>query len=290
MVIKVKAHVMTMTSSPNLRVKTIDVRPGLAVLRYTSADAVGAPPVLRVTSPAGEARVELIGEPAAAESELTHVGQCMVLKASQESRLAIQILPRAGHSSNITLALEYLTTSREAEDRLLPDPEAPGLSILGHISRLGDRRVRDGQWLAGPERPLPIEGLQIERPSERDGVMIWYGASDASPSRTIQMVEAGIFVGSRGRARPLRGLMLELRGPNANKFQIDAETLFLGAPLRKVSGSSLKLSGPTGNEPLTGLKISLSRDTDSARRKVITQPDSMSESHRESASRVLVFR
>ena len=51
--------------------------------------------------------------------------------------------------------------------------------------------------------------------------------------------------------------MVELSGPGARSYQLTAEGLFLGAPPRRMSGSTVTLAGPTGREPLVGLRLAI---------------------------------
>ena len=60
----------------------------------------------------------------------------------------------------------------------------------------------------------------------------------------------------------LTTLMLELSGPDALLYQFSVEALFLGAPVMHVSGERVVLSGPTGREPLVGLRVSLHEASD----------------------------
>ena len=66
---------------------------------------------------------------------------------------------------------------------------------------------------------------------------------------THQVEETGI------NALPIVGLMLEVYGPGAGDFELDVEAIFLGAPIMRMRGQCVVLSGPTSREPLVGLKI-----------------------------------
>jgi hypothetical protein len=50
---------------------------------------------------------------------------------------------------------------------------------------------------------------------------------------------------------------LEASGPGADRYTVLAETIFLGAPALRVTGNRIVVSGPSGREPLVGLKLSL---------------------------------
>ena len=64
---------------------------------------------------------------------------------------------------------------------------------------------------------------------------------------------------------PLTNVMLELSGPDASVYQFSVEALFLGAPVMHVSGERVVLSGPTGREPLVGLRVALEEASESER-------------------------
>jgi hypothetical protein len=71
------------------------------------------------------------------------------------------------------------------------------------------------------------------------------------------LVPTGTFAGTRGRALPLVGAILELTGPQAAKHQLEVDALFLGSPQVRMTGQRVVLSGPTGREPLVGVRIQL---------------------------------
>jgi hypothetical protein len=54
---------------------------------------------------------------------------------------------------------------------------------------------------------------------------------------------------------PLTGLILELSGKLSDAYQIAADAIFLSSPTMRVIGKRVVLSGPTGREPLVGLRI-----------------------------------
>ena len=63
------------------------------------------------------------------------------------------------------------------------------------------------------------------------------------------------FAGTKGRAAPIVGLTIVLRGEIASSYRIKADCLFLGGQMISESGQKLILSGPTGREPLVGLRL-----------------------------------
>jgi hypothetical protein len=117
-----------------------------------------------------------------------------------------------------------------------------------------------------------------------------------------RLVAVGSFAGTRGRAMPLTGIVLELSGPDASHYQLEVEALFLGSPIKRAVGQRVLLSGPTGREPLVGLRLALAvlndvpqqnPQTERERRaeppSKVEEPGTASEQVRKSG-RVRVFR
>ena len=132
------------------------------------------------------------------------------------------------------------------------------IRVLGHVAGIGDVYGNANEWLAGPTAPSRIEGISIEWPTKPEGVDIRYSVKTAQPLNISgRIVDLGAFAGTRGRAMPLTNVMLELSGPDASAYQFSVEALFLGAPVMHASGERVVLSGPTGREPLVGLRVAL---------------------------------
>ena len=132
------------------------------------------------------------------------------------------------------------------------------IRVLGHIAGVGDVRVNANEWLAGPAAPSRIEGVTIECPEKPSSLGIGYSVRTAQPhSISGRVMDLGSFAGTRGRAMPLTALMFELSGPDASRYQFVVEALFLGSPITRVTGPRVVLSGPSGREPLVGLRVAL---------------------------------
>jgi hypothetical protein len=69
------------------------------------------------------------------------------------------------------------------------------------------------------------------------------------------MVSLGTYAGTRGRALPITGVVLEIGG--TERFVFVAEATFLNAPTLRAVGKRVMLSGPTNREPLVGIRISV---------------------------------
>ena len=114
------------------------------------------------------------------------------------------------------------------------------------------------RWLAGPASPSRIEGIRIDWPDQPADVVCRYAVKFAKPrGATSPMTDAGEYAGSRKRALALVGVVLELSGPGAARYRFQTEALFLGSPVMKASGQRVVLGGPTGGEPLVGLRLAV---------------------------------
>jgi hypothetical protein len=121
---------------------------------------------------------------------------------------------------------------------------------------MGDVVVGPDTWIAGPTAPSRIEGISLEWPDMPSGLGIQYAVqlANAGPG-TGKMVPIGTFAGTRGRALPLTGVVFEMSGREDLEFV--AEAVFLNAPTLRAVGKRVVLGGPSGREPLVGLRITL---------------------------------
>jgi len=63
--------------------------------------------------------------------------------------------------------------------------------------------------------------------------------------------------GALRQALPLLGVVFELAGAASADCQLFVEGAFLGAPTMRATGKRVALSGPTGREPLIGLRFNV---------------------------------
>ncbi|BBF92697.1 hypothetical protein [Blastochloris tepida] len=274
--------------------KTVDVPRGLFVLRYEQADVERLQPTVRVSSK--DATTEIIFHPDVTDATLHAPGAAAVIHASAPTTLIIEVVPAVENGSEAaSLKLDPLSIGREAPAQ--PAPRAPaktarrgspapvaaepvaqppvaakpvtakpvaaqsgtgGLKILGHVAGIGDVVVDADRWIAGPASPSRIEGISIDWPDRPADVVCRYAVKFAKPrGATSAMTDAGEYAGSRKRALALVGVVLELSGPGAARYKFQTEALFLGSPVMKASGQRVVLGGPTGGEPLVGLRLAI---------------------------------
>ena len=124
------------------------------------------------------------------------------------------------------------------------------------MAGIGDVFAGAQEWLAGPSAPSRIEGIAIEWPDKPRDLTLRYAVTTAKPQAASgRMMDLGTYAGTRGRALPVVGVLLELTGPGASRHEISAEAIFLGSPQVRATGRRAVLAGPTGREPLVGFRL-----------------------------------
>ncbi|WP_131114089.1 hypothetical protein [Lichenihabitans psoromatis] len=296
------------------RTSSIAVSRGLFALRYTeSAAGAGGPIAFVRQGPGSEATIRLIPYPGDAPGRLEGAGSCMVVVAEQPGNLQITVRRRdRSNSLNATFQLQGLDERKSTRMESTPvvsdmtghgsDPivsGAPGLRMFAHVARQGDVEARDGQWIAGPNAPAPIEGIEIRLETQEFDIetQVLVGG------RWSRWIGSRSYVGTKGRAIPLTGLRFRLVGDAGANAAIEAECLFLGSAIQSRSGQQIELVGSSGADPLVGIKIGLrlasSRAAGSIAQPMVAQPmptpsqswpQAAAPSPAQKAARVRVFR
>jgi hypothetical protein len=282
---------MDMESAKQRRI--VDLDRGLFLVRYASADDEVRPPAVRVSSePASDKNVSFVLHPDQKEAVLWHPGSCLVVRTVSKSKLSIEVGPaQEGASVAATVKMEKLTQGEAPSEAQTGDTtsafDLSDLRLLGHVASIGDVIVHGNEWLAGPSAPSRIEGISIQWPGKPDDVEICYSVDTARPQTVSgRMIPLGSFAGTRGKAMPVVGLTFELSGAEAAHLQFNVEAIFLGAPATHITGRRIVLSGPTGREPLVGLRLRLEWVAATTR----SQPTTASTRAGRTPSGVRVFR
>ncbi len=242
--------------------KSVPISRGLFLVRYEAAQDVFNPPRARVTpEPGSERFLIILSDPNSLDSVLGEPGTCLVVRASEPARLRVEVIPsRENGSVAATIKVEPLgQTTTAAAPQLPPRPlDLHNFAVRGHVAGIGDLSVRAEEWIAGPTAPSRIEGFAINWPSKPADLEIAYAARIGGPNPTTTALGGmGTFAGTKGRALPLVGAVFELSGPAATNYQFIVEGIFLGSPRNFQSGTRVVLAGPTGREPLVGLRVGL---------------------------------
>jgi hypothetical protein len=274
--------------------KVVDLERGLFCIQYQGADDEISPPKIIVSpAPGDERKVELILHPDADQAVLWQPGSSLIIRTSSLAKIEVQVIPlRPNGSRAASVKFENLTQGAPPQlhrGRKDQDLEAGGLRLLGHVAGIGDVVVGPNEWIAGPATPSRIEGIELEWPDKPDDLDLRYAVKSATQTGTPKMVNLETFAGTRGRALPITGIVLEMLGDGASDFQFAAEALFLSAPTLRAVGQRVVLSGPTGREPLVGLRVTI-QSTEIFEDPAPPAPASTLRQTPSSTGRVRVFR
>jgi hypothetical protein len=244
--------------------KAVDITRGLFVIRYGAAEDEFHPPKVTVGLATGVQDVEFVLHPDAQEPVLWKPGTSLVVRAATPTKLQIEVTPsREGGSMAANVKVEQLTQGVPAD--LFAGAAAAatglnlnGLKVLGHVAGIGDVMVGANQWIAGPSAPSRIEGIAVNWPNKPHDLDLRYAVRIArAQAAQSRMMEIGTYAGTRGQAVALTGVIIELSGTGSGNHQICADAAFLGSPTMRVMGKRIVLTGPTGREPLVGLRLTL---------------------------------
>jgi hypothetical protein len=260
-----------MSVSGQRKQKTITLPRGIFVLRYESASDSSAPPTVSVICDPGKNAAIL--HPDATDAVLKKPGTGLVLQARSEGSVILEIFSEFPNGSlEATLKCEAVNQALESSQGKSPRAEviyqpkeaaqlvSYEISILGHVARLGDVVVSANEWLAGPSAPSRIEGLEVRWPGKpRDAVLSYGVRLPGDKLDSFRSSDINVFTGSRGRALPVIGGYFELSGPVAKTHRLVVESLFLSGTPRRQFGDVVKISGPTGHEPLVGIRLQIEK-------------------------------
>jgi hypothetical protein len=247
--------------------KVVNLDRGLFFVNYRSAEDSLSPPHVTVTPAVGhERRMEIILHPDATEPTLWEPNSGLVVRVNTPGTLQVQVQPmRLGGSQAAVVRIEPIQSGRArvvtAQSESLglhANATTEGLKVLGHVAGRGDVTVGPNAWIAGPTAPSRVEGVALEWPEKPVGLDIRYAVQFANgQAGSGRMVPLGAYAGTRGRALPITGVVLEMSGTDELEFV--AEAGFLNAPTLRAVGKRVVLSGPTNREPLVGIRIGIER-------------------------------
>jgi hypothetical protein len=249
---------------------------GSYLLRYVSAGAANHPPVVRVkASPKDGKGISLVPVTDDLGRGLRSPGDYLLVHAKRTGAIDLTVSAnRPNGSLEAEVRLERIAAIEEPQKKAVAKTSVkiaargiePEVEILAHVSHRGDLVSAQGEWICGPDCPMPIEGIEIRWPNKPAGVSLGYevaaGVRKRERSRELQV---GQFAGSRGEASPLVGIKLHLTGPNAAHYELVADALFLGSQVDSRSGQEIFFAGSTGREPLVGLRLSIATQRHSSR-------------------------
>ena len=253
--------------------QTVTIDRGLFLVRYAAAEDQEQPPTVKVSAdPVSNGNVSFVLFPDHDEPILWQPETCLVVRTLAAAKLAVHVQPRRkGGSTAATIRIEPLSQGNAVAAMRSPAAsrtayDVGSFRVLGHLTRVGDVIAKSDEWLAGPSAPARIEGIKVDWPDKPPGLAIRYAVKTARPQPISgRIVEMGGFAGTRGKAMPIIGATFEISGAAADEFVLSAQAIFLGSPMARVSGKRLVLAGPTGREPLVGLRLTLKSESPVAR-------------------------
>lgn len=263
---------------PPRQIKFVKFNRGLYVLRYMAAEDNVCPPKIEVLVDGGNNSIELFLHPDSRETVLWEPGASLVVCAESSGELEVHVIAtKAGGSTAATLRVEPLTQGdpkpglgnprgSAISDRGNDQGHTSSFRVLGHVAQIGDVCVNSHDWIAGPSAPARIEGISFEWLEKPENIGIMYSVklpNQHPPSG--EMMRLGEYAGTRRRALPIVGLVLEMTGPGAPKYQFVVEAIFLGSSIMRTTGQQVALAGPTGQEPLVGLRVGIEQTATPAR-------------------------
>jgi hypothetical protein len=247
--------------------KVVDLAKGLFCIQYKDAEDQASPPRVIVKAASGHERsVELLLHPDANDSILWSPGSSLVVRTTSAAKVQVEVVSlRPNGSRAASIRVEPLTQGEPRTGYMASSgwdfdtQTVDGLRLIGHIAGIGDVAVNANKWIAGPTAPSRIEGISIQWPNKPRGMDIRYAVKTAAQTGVAKMVDLDTFAGTRGRALPITGIVIELSGQGAGATEIIAEAVFLSAPILRAVGQRVVLTGPTGREPLVGLRLAIQR-------------------------------
>jgi hypothetical protein len=248
--------------------QTVAINRGLFIVRYAAAEDKIQPPKVTVAPDRASAQnISLLLHPDHNEAVLWQPDSGLVVRATAAAKLSVAVTPtQEGGSAAATVKIEPLSQSKTNASNMQEKKQnnsrssVGNIRILGHLSGIGDVHVNANEWIAGRSTPLRIEGISIEWPEKPQDLEIRYAVRTAKPDTVSgRKIQLGSFAGTRGKAMPIVAVALEMSGPGATNFQFVVEAIFLASPAMRITGRHVVASGPTGREPLVGLRLGIEK-------------------------------
>ncbi len=245
---------------------TLTLQPGIYILRHPGN---GMAPMSIGRAYGGDScdgRVEAMFTPGTHGTLLRTGADCIVLQLfnAPVALLVTAYLERTGDPTpalrvdQIGLAPASPTSparsGNTAQERTIEIPPE-GISVIGHIERMGDVVAMHSQQLGEPSTGLRLEGFQVMWPDKPEGVELVYSVSIEGHGTTAP-AKTGNFVGTRGEGRRITEVNFSLVGKNADVFTLDGDAWFSGG-FQVPIGAGESLSGPSGLEHLSALRINV---------------------------------
>ena len=225
----------------------LNVAEGLYVLRYPGGANPRSAPAATVKLPATDsAEADIITAPGLDTGEMPGPGSNVVLVVRKSGPIEVVVEASGGNDSldarfSLDLLAPALPKGRpEAAERTRvklgamakPDVSGAGsgqpglIELFAHVARRGDIAADEEGWVAGPNAPSAIEGIEVSCSRTDLGVAIQY-KNLSNANRWSEWQPPGGFVGTRQKASPLTGVRFKIVGAASQTMSSTVKRCFL---------------------------------------------------------------
>lgn len=247
------------------------LKQGLYLFRCASDYPEGqqVPATLQV-APVATGQVDFFPGVGVSRNTLRSLGDCVVVRVSRGDgavMIAKYLVPGQSAADDVQIQIDQVDTTGRfvrgagarqegAGPENRPQSKLETVDLQGHVERQGDTAAVDG-WLGNPKQSARVEGFAVHWYNRPEGVDLAYqcrvqGLGD-SP-----VIQSGGFAGTRQRGAGISSIQFSLVGPRASEFEIQGQACFASGGLQRIIGGE-RLSGPTGNEHLCALRLTIAR-------------------------------
>ena len=273
------------------------LEPGMYIFRYASQ-----PPAERSVyialqqAPLGKGVIDFFPAEGVSKNMLTKLGDCVIgrVKGGVTTVLITEYYLADVEIDPVDLRIDRIDTSAAIMRNLKPTlsspdtaalsnmtPGAAVLTLIGHVEQIGDVSVIN-QCLGDEAGQSRLEGFAINWANKPQGVDLAYTTTLAGAGPG-QKVMTGSFTGARNKAAAIVAVGFSLTGPERADYELAGHVVFAGGDRQAIVTDQM-IFGPTGNEPLVALSLTITprneinalRHTSQSQREqpAITQTDS----------------
>lgn len=273
------------------------LEPGMYIFRYASQPAAEKSVCIALQqAPLGKGAIDFFPAEGVSKNILTKLGDCIIgrVKGGVTTVLITEYYLANHEVEPVDLRIDRIDTSAAIMRNLKPTisspdtaalsnttPGAAVLTLTGHVEQIGDVSVIN-QCLGDEAGQSRLEGFAINWANKPQGVDLAYTTTLAGAGPG-QKVMTGSFTGARNKAAAIVAVGFSLTGPERADYELAGHVVFAGGDRQAIVTDQM-IFGPTGNEPLVALSLTITprneinalRHTSQSQREqpAITQTDS----------------
>lgn len=273
------------------------LEPGMYIFRYASQPTAEKSVCIALQqAPLGKGAIEFFPAEGVSKNILTKLGDCIIgrVKGGVTTVLITEYYLANHEVEPVDLRIDRIDTSAAIMRNLKPTlsspdtaalsnmtPGAAVLTLIGHVEQIGDVSVIN-QCLGDEAGQSRLEGFAINWANKPQGVDLAYTTTLAGAGPG-QKVMTGSFTGARNKAAAIVAVGFSLTGPERADYELAGHVVFAGGDRQAIVTDQM-IFGPTGNEPLVALSLTITprneinalRHTSQSQREqpAITQTDS----------------